>query len=83
MSVMRMPSNCQRRFDRLYNAISRYVDDPNHRLWGVVVVWIKIHLDNSPTGSPVPREGGYATFKECASAYIDHLAKHLTWDEPR
>lgn len=24
----------------------------------------------------------YAAFKECASAYIDHLAKHLTWHEP-
>jgi Peptidase U49 len=72
-----------RRFDRLYNAVARYVDDPNHRLWGVVVVWIKIHLDNSRIGTPDPPEHGYATFKQCASAYIDHLAKHLTWDKPR
>jgi hypothetical protein len=72
-----------RRFDRLYNAMTRFIDDDNHQLWGVVVVWMKIHLDNARIGPPDPPPEGYRTFRQCASAYIDHLAAHLTWDAPR
>lgn len=67
-----------RRFDRLFNALDRHIKDPNHDVWGVVVAMLKLHLDNSPVGSP--SSAPYPTFRACAEAYVEHAADVLHWE---
>lgn len=61
-----------RSYDRLVNTISRYVTDPNHVVWAVLVSTLKLHLDNRNIATP---DVVYDNFKECVNAYADILSR--------
>lgn len=69
-----------RRFDRLFNAMDRHISDPNHDVWGILVAILNLHFSNSKVGLPVGPADGYATFRDCVSAYVDHASAVLHWE---
>ena len=61
-------------YDRLINTVSRYVTDPDHVVWAVLVFTLKLHLDNRKIETP---DVVYRDFKECVNAYADILSRPI------
>ncbi len=59
-------------YDRLVNTVSRYVTDPNHVVWAILVSTLKLHLDNRKINTP---DIVYSDFKECVNAYADLMSR--------
>ena len=65
-------------YDRLVHTLRRFIDDPNHVVWGVVVATLKLHLDNACI--PLP-DAAYDCFLDCVEDYANALSRGLAQKE--
>jgi hypothetical protein len=61
-------------YDRLIHTLSPYIKDHNHVVWSVIVVAIKLHMDNVNIDTP---DCIYSTFYECVNSYADILSYNI------
>jgi hypothetical protein len=59
-------------YDRLFQNLDKYINDPQHIVWALIASTLKLHLDNKNIKTP---EVVYADFKECVNSYIDLLSR--------
>ena len=61
-------------YDRLVHTLRRYISDPDHLVWALLVSTIKLHLDNKKIAVP---DVIYESFYECVNAYADVLSRQI------
>jgi len=61
-------------YDRLYQNLNRYIDDPQHITWAFICSTLKLHLDNKKIQTP---DQTYDSFQDCVNSYIDLLSRNI------
>ncbi len=58
-------------YDRLYQNLDKYINDPSHIVWAFLASTLKLHLDNKKIET---LEVVYTDFKECVNSYMNLLS---------
>lgn len=59
-------------YDRLFNSLDRYINNPTHIIWAFLSSVLKLHLDNEKIEIPYDV---FDDFKQCVNSNIDLLSK--------
>jgi len=66
-------------YDRLYQTLMKYLDDPDHPTWAVTAFVLMLHLQNAGKWEPNP--DGYTSFRAIASWGVDILARESRYSK--